>query len=190
MSWYVVIAWRWLTNFQNVFFVSTKIIYDLTSVTLSLWRFIKTIFCIRERTLHKKLIECRPFFTSLSCDLFLILICVVAVHGGQAVQQAGWSHRELPEGRGTIDISWVDWAYKSSTCDVMCIVDTAPPFTYIMVVKFRNTICPPAPPQLSLHTRAAQSSNSNGTRSVCNRKNPKSSLYCVMSMKGTLYSFL
>jgi hypothetical protein len=50
-----------------------------------------------------------------------------------------------------------------------------------MVVKFRNTICPP-PPQLSLHTRAALSSNSNGTRSVYNRKNPKSSQYCEMSM--------
>jgi hypothetical protein len=35
---------------------------------------------------------------------------------------------------------------------------------YIMVVKFRNTIWPP-PPQLSLHRRAALSSNSNGTRS-------------------------
>jgi hypothetical protein len=33
-----------------------------------------------------------------------------------------------------------------------------------MVVKFRNTISPP-PPQLSLHRRAALSSNSNGTRS-------------------------
>jgi hypothetical protein len=35
---------------------------------------------------------------------------------------------------------------------------------YIMVVKFRNTICP-AQPQLSLHRRAALSSYSNGTRS-------------------------
>jgi hypothetical protein len=50
-----------------------------------------------------------------------------------------------------------------------------------MVVKFRNTICPP-PPQLSLHRRAALSRNSNGTCSVCSRKNPKSSLYCEMSM--------
>jgi hypothetical protein len=33
-----------------------------------------------------------------------------------------------------------------------------------MVVKFINTICPPQP-QLSLHRRAALSSNSNGTRS-------------------------
>jgi hypothetical protein len=52
---------------------------------------------------------------------------------------------------------------------------------YIMVVKFRNTICPP-PPQPSLHRRAALSSNSKGTRSVYSRKNPKSSLYCEMSM--------
>jgi hypothetical protein len=80
---------------------------------------------------------------------------------------------------GTIDISWVDWAYKSSTCDVMYCQHSAA--IYIMVVQFRNTICPP-PPQLSLHTRAALSSNSNGTRSVYNRKNPKSSLYCEMSI--------
>jgi hypothetical protein len=51
-----------------------------------------------------------------------------------------------------------------------CIVDSAA--IYIMVVKFINTICPP-PPQLSLHTRAALSSNSNETRSVYNRKDPK-----------------
>jgi hypothetical protein len=51
-----------------------------------------------------------------------------------------------------------------------------------MVVKFRNTIWPP-PPQLSLHRRAALSSNSNGTRSVYSRENPKSILYCEMSMK-------
>jgi hypothetical protein len=44
-----------------------------------------------------------------------------------------------------------------------CIVDSAA--IYIMVVKFRNTIWPPKP-QLSLHRRAALSSNSNGTRSV------------------------
>jgi hypothetical protein len=50
-----------------------------------------------------------------------------------------------------------------------------------MVVTFRNAICP-SPPQLSLHTRAALSSNSNGTWSVYNRKNPKSSLYFEMSM--------
>jgi hypothetical protein len=50
-----------------------------------------------------------------------------------------------------------------------------------MVVKFRNTICPP-PPQLSLHRRAALSSNSNGTRSVYSRENPKCSLYCEMSV--------
>jgi hypothetical protein len=62
------------------------------------------------------------------------------------------------------------------------VSSTAPPFK-IMVVKFRNTILPP-PPQLSLHRRAALSSNSNGTRSVYSRDNPKSSLpvYCEMSM--------
>jgi hypothetical protein len=76
----------------------------------------------------------------------------------------------------------IGWAYKSSTCDVMyTVLSTAPPI-YIMVVKFRNTICPPHPPQLSLHRRAALSINSNGTRSVYGRKNPKSSLYCEMSM--------
>jgi hypothetical protein len=72
-----------------------------------------------------------------------------------------------------IDISWVDWAYKS------CVVDSAA--IYIMVVKFRNTICPP-PPQLSLHRRGALSNISNRTRSVYSRKNPKSSLYCEVSM--------
>jgi hypothetical protein len=50
-----------------------------------------------------------------------------------------------------------------------------------MVVKLRNTICPP-PPQLYLHRGAALSSNSNGTRSVYSRKNPKSSLFCEISM--------
>jgi hypothetical protein len=69
-----------------------------------------------------------------------------------------------------IDISWVDWSYKSFVTS--CIVDSAA--IYIMVVKFRNTgtICPP-PPQLSLHRRAALSSNSNGTRSVYGRKNQR-----------------
>jgi hypothetical protein len=61
-----------------------------------------------------------------------------------------------------IDISRVDWAYKSSTCDVMYRRHSTA--IYIMVVKFRNTIWPP-PPQLSLHRRAALSSYSNGTRS-------------------------
>jgi hypothetical protein len=50
-----------------------------------------------------------------------------------------------------------------------------------MVVKFRNTIWLP-PPKLSLRRRAALSSNSNGTRSVYSRENPKSSLYCEMSV--------
>jgi hypothetical protein len=49
-----------------------------------------------------------------------------------------------------------------------------------MVVKFRNTICPP-PPQHSLHRRAALSSNSNGTRSVYKRKNPKA-VYIVICL--------
>jgi hypothetical protein len=47
-----------------------------------------------------------------------------------------------------------------------------------MVVKFRKNIWPP-PPQLSLHQRAALSSNSNGTRSVYSRENPKSSLHIL-----------
>jgi hypothetical protein len=68
----------------------------------------------------------------------------------------------------------------SSTCDVMYCRQRRYLYS-IMVDKLRNTICPP-PPQISLHTRAALSSNSNGTRSVYNRKNPKSSLYCEMSM--------
>jgi hypothetical protein len=35
------------------------------------------------------------------------------------------------EREGVIDISWVDWAFKSSICDVICIVDSAA--IYIMV---------------------------------------------------------
>jgi hypothetical protein len=66
------------------------------------------------------------------------------------------------------------------------VLSTAAPFTVhcIMVVKFRNTICPP-PPQISLHRRAALSSNSNGTRCVYSRKNPKRSVHCEMSMAPT-----
>jgi hypothetical protein len=52
-----------------------------------------------------------------------------------------------------IDISWVDWAYKSSTCDVMYCRHSAA--IYIMVIKFRNTICP-LPPQLTLRRRAVR----------------------------------
>jgi hypothetical protein len=63
-----------------------------------------------------------------------------------------------------------------------CIVDIGA--IYIIVVKFRNTIWPP-PPQLSLHRRAALSSNSNGKGAVYSRENPKSSLYCEMSMDWT-----
>jgi hypothetical protein len=68
-----------------------------------------------------------------------------------------------------------------------CIVDSAA--IYIMVVKFRNTIWPP-PPQLSLHRRAALSSNSNGTRSVYSRKNPKNSLYCEMSVVAAVLPYM
>jgi hypothetical protein len=48
------------------------------------------------------------------------------------------------------------------TCDDMYCRHSAA--IYIIVVKFKNTICPP-PPQLALHRRAALSSNSNGTHS-------------------------
>jgi hypothetical protein len=46
-----------------------------------------------------------------------------------------------------------------------------------MVVKFRNTICPPQP-QLSLHRRAALSSNSNGTFSYIAERT-QSAVYIV-----------
>jgi hypothetical protein len=62
----------------------------------------------------------------------------------------------------TTDISWLDWAYKSSTFDVMYRRQRRH-LQYIMVVKFWNTICPP-PRQFFFHWRAALSSNSNGTR--------------------------
>jgi hypothetical protein len=43
----------------------------------------------------------------------------------------------------------------------------------------------PPPPQVSLHRRGyALSSNSNGTRSVYCRNNPKRSLYCEMSVSS------
>jgi hypothetical protein len=56
-----------------------------------------------------------------------------------------------------------------------CIVDSAA--ICIMVVKFRNTICSPQP-QLSLHRRAALSSNSNGTRSYIAERT-QSTVYIV-----------
>jgi hypothetical protein len=85
--------------------------------------------------------------------------------------------------RQTIDISWLDRAYKSSTCDVMyCIVDNAA--IYIMVVKFRNTTWPP-PPQFSLHRRAALSSHSYGTRSYIADRTKTQSIYYKMSVRQT-----
>jgi hypothetical protein len=57
------------------------------------------------------------------------------------------------------------------------------------VVKFRNTIWPP-PPQLSLHRRAALSSNLNGKRSVYSRENPKRSLYCEMSVSERVITYI
>jgi hypothetical protein len=76
----------------------------------------------------------------------------------------------LKKCRYFIYTSWLDWAYKSSTCDIMYRRQRR--HLYIMVVKFRNTIWPP-PPQLSLHRRAALSSYSNGTRSVYSKREPK-----------------
>jgi hypothetical protein len=56
-----------------------------------------------------------------------------------------------------------------------CIVDSAA--IYIMVVKFRNSICP-LQPQLSLHRRAALSSDSNGARSYIAERT-QSTVYIV-----------
>jgi hypothetical protein len=74
-----------------------------------------------------------------------------------------------------------------------CIVDSAA--IYIMVVKFRNTICPP-PPQLSFHRRAALSSDSNGTRSYIAERTQSAvyivrclwvtSIYPIAGLYGTL----
>jgi hypothetical protein len=63
-----------------------------------------------------------------------------------------------------------------------CIVDSAA--IYIMVVKFRNTICPPQPP-LSLHRRAALSSDSNATRSYI-AEGTQSAVYIVRCLWGVL----
>jgi hypothetical protein len=89
----------------------------------------------------------------------------------------------LWDGQGSlIDISWVDWAYNSSTCDVVMYCRQRRQLYYGgQIYKY---YLPSTPPQLSLHRRAALSSNSNGTRGVYCRKNPKSSLYCEMSMRG------
>jgi hypothetical protein len=62
-----------------------------------------------------------------------------------------------------------------------CIVDSAA--IYIMVVKIRNTICPPQP-QLSLHRRAALSSDSNGTRSYIAERT-QSEVYIVRCLWPT-----
>jgi hypothetical protein len=60
-----------------------------------------------------------------------------------------------------IDISWVDWAYKSSTCDVMYCRQRRHLYYSGQIQKYYL----PPPPQLSLHKNAALSSNSKGTRS-------------------------
>jgi hypothetical protein len=57
-----------------------------------------------------------------------------------------------------------------------CIVDSAA--IYIMVVKFRNNICPPQP-QLSLHRRAALSSDSNGTTRSYIAERTQTAVYIV-----------
>jgi hypothetical protein len=95
----------------------------------------------------------------------------------EAMNTAEHYSPDITQWRQGIDIS--DQTELTNLLPVTsCIVDSVA--IYILVVKFRNTICPP-PPQLSLHTRAALSSNSNGKWSVYNRKNSKSSLYCEMS---------
>jgi hypothetical protein len=45
------------------------------------------------------------------------------------------------------------------------VLSTAPLYIYIMLVKIWNTIWPP-PPQISLHRRAALTTNSNGTQAA------------------------
>jgi hypothetical protein len=63
------------------------------------------------------------------------------------------------------------------------VLSTAPPF--ILWWSNLEILFAPPSPQLSLHRRAALSSNWNGTLSLYSRKNPKSSLYCEMSMLKT-----
>jgi hypothetical protein len=60
------------------------------------------------------------------------------------------------------------------------VLSTAPLFI-LWWWNLEIPLCLP-PRQLSLHKRAALSSNSNGTQSVYSRKNPKSRLYCEISM--------
>jgi hypothetical protein len=73
-------------------------------------------------------------------------------------------------------------AYKSSTCDVMYRRQRRHLYYGGQIYKYY--LAPP--PQLSLHRRAALSCNSNGTRSVYSRENPKRSLYCEMSVDTTV----
>jgi hypothetical protein len=66
-----------------------------------------------------------------------------------------------------------------------CIVNSAA--IYIMVVKFRNTICP-SQLQLSLLRRAALSSDSNGTR-TCIVERTQSAVYIVRCLWSQLATY-
>jgi hypothetical protein len=61
-----------------------------------------------------------------------------------------------------IDISWVDSLTRLLGV-TSCIADSDA--SYVMVAKFRNTICPP-PPQFLLLRRVALSTNAKVTQSV------------------------
>jgi hypothetical protein len=76
-----------------------------------------------------------------------------------------------------IDISWLDWVFKSSTCDVMYRRKRRHLYYGGQIKNYYL-----APSTAALPWRAALASNSNRTRSVYSRENPKISLYCEMSM--------
>jgi hypothetical protein len=102
---------------------------------------------------------------------------------------------QLRQGRGrenrvkTIDISWLDWAYKSSTCDVMYCRHSAPPF----ILWWSNLEILFAPPP-------ARSSPFIGKGMRCQaiqmehgsyiRENTKCSLYCEMSVIKTVLEII
>jgi hypothetical protein len=95
----------------------------------------------------------------------------VGGEGGGAGSEMGWPHRYLMT-RLSLQVFFLCRHVSS----------TAPP----LILWWSNLeilVCPlHSRSHLSLRRRAALPSNSNGTRSVHNWENPKSSLYCELSM--------
>jgi hypothetical protein len=85
----------------------------------------------------------------------------------------------------TIDISWVDYPYKASTCDVMYWRQRRHSYYGGQIWKqylspSLRSYCLPQP-QFLHHGRAVMSTNSKGAQSVYSIKNPKT-VYNVQCM--------